>query len=283
MAIELVTGKAGVPHVDSEDVGAFNAYSLGSGAYIMSGCEVTAKSANSVNIAAGEILWEGRHIRVKGSGERLAVDNGQTGYNRRDLITLNYAKDSNGIESVSFAVVKGTATTGTAADPSVKVGSILAGDTSAVIPFARITLSGLSVATPTVLLGSLPSLVSLRDSVSRTKTFYFDSPCMTAFGSSKAPVQLNVLGNVCTLYVNGITTRTLYPNDEFLGADALAQIGEYLPDGFDSEQQRKAVDKTGERFVGCRLHGGSDPHLQMIKDELIGSESEMRFVFTWVR
>ena len=166
MAIELVTGKAGVPHVDSEDVGAFNAHSLGSGAYIMSGCEVTAKSANSVNIAAGEILWEGRHIRVKGSGESLAVDNGQTGYNRRDLITLNYAKDSNGIESASFKVVKGTATTGTAADPSVKVGSILAGDMSAVIPFARIALSGLSVATPTVLLGSLPSLASLRDSVS---------------------------------------------------------------------------------------------------------------------
>lgn len=166
MAIELVTGKAGVPHVDSEDVGAFNAYSLGSGAYIMDGCEVSAKSANSINIAAGEILWEGRHIRVKGSGESLAVDNGQTGYNRRDLITLNYAKDSNGIESVSFKVVKGTATTGTAADPSVKVGSILAGDTSAVIPFARIALSGLSVATPTVLLGSLPSLASLRDSVS---------------------------------------------------------------------------------------------------------------------
>ena len=167
MAIELVTGKAGVPHVDSEDVGAFNAYSLGSGAYIMSGCKVTAKSANSINIAAGEILWEGRHIRVKGSGESLAVDNGQTGYNRRDLITLNYDKDSNGIESASFKIVKGTATTGTAANPSVKVGSILAGDTSAVIPFARITLSGLSVATPTVLLGSLPSLASLRDSVSQ--------------------------------------------------------------------------------------------------------------------
>ena len=106
---------------------------------------------------------------------------------------------------------------------------------------------------------------------------------MVASGNSKAPVQLNVFGNVCTLYVNGITTRTLYPNDEFLGADALTQIGEYLPTEFDSEQQRKALNKTGERFVGCRLHGGSDPHLQMSKDELIGSESEMRFVFTWVR
>lgn len=106
---------------------------------------------------------------------------------------------------------------------------------------------------------------------------------MTAKGNSKAPVQLYVFGNVCTLFVNGITTRTLYPNDEFLGADALTQIGEYLPGEFDSEQQRKAVDKTGERFVGCRLRGGSDPHLQMIKDELVGSDSEMRFVFTWVR
>ena len=106
---------------------------------------------------------------------------------------------------------------------------------------------------------------------------------MTARGSSKAPVQLNVFGNVCALYVDGLTTRTLYPNDELLGTAALAQIGEYLPDYFDGEQQRRSLDKTGERFVGCRLYGGSDPHLQMSKDELLGSESEMRFVFTWVR
>lgn len=197
MAIELVTGKAGVPHVDSEDVGAFNAHSLGSGAYILDGCEVSAKSANSINIAAGEILWEGRHIRVKGSGESLPIDNGQTGYNRRDLITLNYAKDPNGIESVSFKVVKGTATTGTAADPSVKVGSILAGDTSAVIPLARIALSGLSVATPTVLLGSLPNLASLRDSVSQLS----ESKAVTL----QSGITYEVSGNVVIVNVYNVT------------------------------------------------------------------------------
>ena len=58
---------------------------------------------------------------------------------------------------------------------------------------------------------------------------------MTARGNSKTPVQLNVFGNVCTLYVNGLTTRTLYPNDELLSTDALAQIGKYLPDVFDGE------------------------------------------------
>lgn len=106
---------------------------------------------------------------------------------------------------------------------------------------------------------------------------------MTARGNSKAPVQLSIFGNVCTLYVNGLTTRTLYPNDELLSAVALAQIGEYLPGCFDSEQQRRSVDKSGERFVGCRLYRGSDPHLQMSKDELLGDNSEMRFIFTWVR
>lgn len=51
---------------------------------------------------------------------------------------------------------------------------------------------------------------------------------MTARGKSKAPVQLNVFGNVCTLFVNGLTTRTLYPNDELLGAAALALRGEVM-------------------------------------------------------
>lgn len=126
-------------------------------------------------------------------------------------------------------------------------------------------------------------LATVAESVQQAKTFLLTSPCLKARGNSDAPAMLKVCGNVCTLFVNGLTTRTLYPNDELLNSEALAQIGEYLPDYFDSEQQRKSADKSGERFVGCRLYGGSDPHLQMIKDELLGSDSEMRFVFTWVR
>lgn len=79
---------------------------------------------------------------------------------------------------------------------------------------------------------------------------------MTTRGNYKAPVQLNVFGNVCALYVNGLTTRTLYPNDELLSSDALTQIGKYMPDNLDSEQQRKSLDRSGDRFVGCRLYGG---------------------------
>ena len=119
------------------------------------------------------------------------------------------------------------------------------------------------------------------DSVSQTKTFYLNSPCMATRGNSKAPVQLNVCGNVCTLYINAVTTRTITEFTELADSDGLAKIGEYLPVEFDSEQQRNI--KGENKPVGCRLCGGSDPHLWMIKDTNLGDGSEMRFVFTWVR
>ena len=104
---------------------------------------------------------------------------------------------------------------------------------------------------------------------------------MTARGNSKAPVQLNVFGNVCTLYINAVTTRFISDYTELVDSDGLAKIGEYLPAEFDSEQQRNI--KGENKPVACRLCGGSDPHLWLIKDSQLGDGSEMRFVFTWVR
>lgn len=124
-------------------------------------------------------------------------------------------------------------------------------------------------------------LANIDDSAPQTKTFYLSSQCMTARGNSKAPVQLNVCGNFCALYVNAITTRVISEFTELVDSDSLAKIGEYLPADFDSEQQRNI---TGEnKPVGCRLCGGSDTHLWLIKDTNLGDGSEMRFVFTWVR
>lgn len=104
---------------------------------------------------------------------------------------------------------------------------------------------------------------------------------MKSRGNSKAPVQLNVCGNFCALYINAITTRTINEFTELVDSDGLAKIGEYLPVELDSEQQRNI--KGENKPVACRLCGGSDAHLWLIKDSILGAESEMRFVFTWVR
>ena len=288
MGIELITGMGGTNHVDSEDVGALNAELIGNGNYLLSGCEVTMTDANTCHVAAGELLLQGRHVRIKGAGEDVSIGNGQAGYNQRYLICLVYSKATSGIETVELQAFAGAKTTGTATDPAVAVGSILGGDTNVVVPLARLELTGLSVGTPAVMLDSVKGLVALGaetkklgDSVSQTKTFYLSSPCMTTRGNSKAPVQLNVCGNFCALYINAITTRTVNEFTELVDSDGIAKIGEYLPVEFDSEQQRNIRGEN--KPVGCRLCGGSDPHLWLIKDTNLGDGSEMRFSFTWVR
>lgn len=284
---ELITGRGGTDHVGSEDFGAFNAVTLGDGTYILSGCSMAMKTATTLHIAAGELLMQGRHVRIKGAGEDIDVAVGTTGYNRNDIVALHY-KQEGGIESVSVEVVAGTPTTGAASDPELGGGSILNGDAEAYVAIARVPIVGLAPSEPVALVGGLKSnsqlaesISAIGDSVSQTKTFYLSSPCMTTRGNSKAPVQLNVCGNFCALYINAITTRTITEFTELVDSDGLAKIGEYLPVEFDSEQQRNIRGEN--KPVGCRLCGGSDPHLWLIKDTNLEGRSEMRFVFTWVR
>lgn len=293
MAFDVVTAKQGKPHVTADQQALMQAGMLGKGRYALDALNnlaCTMTDSNTLTVDTGGLMVDGRWV-VNEAQTSFAIANGSQAQFRKDLAVLEITVDpSTGVTSLEEKVLQGAtaATAAAAADPTYEPGDLYTGLT-AVVPIARITLDGL---TPTCE-ALLPSVADLKtiseqtkklgDSVSQTKTFYFTSPCMTTRGNSKAPVQLNVFGNVCALYVNGLTTRTLYPNDELLSSDALTQIGKYLPDNLDSEQQRKSLDRSGDRFVGCRLYGGSDPHLRMTKDELLGSESEMRFVFTWVR
>lgn len=146
MTVELVTGRAGKAHIDSADIGAFNAYTLGTGVYVLNGCTAAVVSSNQVTVSAGELLINGRHVRITGSGEDMTIENGTSGYNRRDIIAAHYVKDDDDIETVELVVVKGTATTSTAADPEMPVtGDILEGASENYTPLFRVTLSGLTV------------------------------------------------------------------------------------------------------------------------------------------
>lgn len=162
---ELITGRGGTDHVDSEDFGAFNAVTLGDGTYILSGCSMAMKTATTLHIAAGELLMQGRHVRIKGAGEDVNVAVGTTGYNRNDIVALHY-KQEGGIESVSVEVVAGTPTTGAASDPELGGGSILNGDAEAYAAIARVPIAGLAPSEPVVLVGGLKSNSQLAESIS---------------------------------------------------------------------------------------------------------------------
>lgn len=162
---ELITGRGGTDHVDSEDFGALNAVTLGDGTYILSGCSMAMKTATTLHIAAGELLMQGRHVRIKGAGEDIDVAVGTTGYNRNDLVALHY-KQEGGIESVSVEVVPGNPTTGAASDPELGGGSILNGDAEAYVAIARVPIVGLAPSEPVALVGGLKSNSQLAESIS---------------------------------------------------------------------------------------------------------------------
>ena len=291
MAFDVVTAKQGKPHVTANQQALMQAGMLGKGRYALDALNnlaCTMTDSNTLTVDTGGLMVDGRWV-VNEAQTSFAIANGSQGQFRKDLAVLEITVDpSTGVTSLEEKVLQGAtaATEAAAADPTYEAGDLYTGLT-AVVPIARITLNGL---TPTCE-ALLPSVADLKtiseqtkklgDSVSQTKTFYLSSPCMTTRGNSKAPVQLNVCGNFCALYINAITTRTINEFTELVDSDGLAKIGEYLPVEFDSEQQRNIRGEN--KPVGCRLCGGSDPHLWLIKDTNLGDESEMRFVFTWVR
>lgn len=172
MTMNLITGKAGAPHITSSDQGAMQAGLVGNGNYLLQGGDgkfpaVTMQSANKALIPVLNLVIEGRYARVT-AAETVTIESGVTGQNRNDLICVKYTRDSNNIETIALAVLKGTATSGTAADSTVPSGSILNNSGTVWIPIARIPISGITAGTPVMLVKQLPPMSQLWDSVTQT-------------------------------------------------------------------------------------------------------------------
>lgn len=169
MTVELITGHAGSAHISAADDGWYNVGIVGDGKYVLDtgtqfACNV--QSANLVTIGIGDALFEGRHVRVSAT-ENVALDNGAQGVNRNDIICIKYEyASSTSVESASLAVIKGTASSGTATDPDIPSGSILEGATTAYMPLWRIPISGITVGTPVKLYGEV--LTALDGALNRT-------------------------------------------------------------------------------------------------------------------
>ena len=165
--MKLVTGYKGIAHITSGDVGAYNASVVGAGQYVLNSGEnfkATVVSNNQVKIGCGDILLNGRHITIdKGLEEDLTFDNNSASTNRIDLIVVRYSKATGtGIENAELVVIKGTATAGTASDPSYNVGNILNGDEIVDMPLYKVAFTGITMETPVALFETLDSIEALK-------------------------------------------------------------------------------------------------------------------------
>lgn len=155
--LHLVTGYAGQAHVTAADDGSFNTAIFGSGEYVFDiGGKFAASvvSNNKITIADGDLLMQGRHVRLnEGTSVALTINNGAQGKLRNDLIVARYTKDSDsGVEQVNLVVIQGTAADSDPADPAYTSGDII-NDHALLndMPLYRVPLDGLNVGTPVAL------------------------------------------------------------------------------------------------------------------------------------
>ncbi len=245
MTMNLITGKAGAPHITSSDQGAMQAGLVGNGNYLLQGSDgkfpaVTMQSANKALIPVLNLVIEGRYARVT-AAETVTIESGVTGRNRNDLICVKYTRDSNNIETIALAVLKGTATSGTAADPTVPSGSILNNSGTVWIPIARIPISGITAGTPVMLVKQLPPMSQLWDSVTPIHfTKLTSDPEFTISGYA-----VNGLATVYCRWVN----KGLFGNKAWNGVPLASMDVQSASEGFNEFVDNSYEDHMENRFL----------------------------------
>lgn len=166
MAFEIVDGMTGTKHISSDDLSALNIATIGKAGCVLKygdDFKLTMASANNATLGTGVGMVGGKRFWNQ-AATSLTVQSGTQGQKRNDLVVARYAKTSAGVESITPVVIKGTPSTGTAADPAT---------TSNDLKLWRIPLNGISVGTPVRLFDLVTSLATLRDSVSSETGYQF--------------------------------------------------------------------------------------------------------------
>ncbi|PWG60508.1 hypothetical protein [Bifidobacterium catulorum] len=171
--MSLATGHAGTPHVTAAQAAGLQAGIIGPDDYVLdrgSRFAITVVSANKVTIGSGELVMQGYHAS-NDAGVDLIITNGAQGMKRRDLIVCRYEKGSDSVESARLVVVKGTATTGTPADPALNTTSMWNGGTTYDMPLYRIPLDGITIGKPVPLFNLMQPMSAVWDSLSHTDDY----------------------------------------------------------------------------------------------------------------
>lgn len=192
MAFEIVDGMTGAKHISSDDLSALNVATIGKANCVLEygdDFKLTMASANSATLGTGVGMVGGKRFWNQ-AATSLTVQSGTQGQKRNDLVVARYAKTGAGIESITPVVIKGTPSTGTAADPAT---------TSNDLKLWRIPLNGISVGTPVALFDPVASLKSVGESV------FQDSFCWLYSDAASGEVIFYARGGIATLTVIDIT------------------------------------------------------------------------------
>lgn len=164
MAVELVTGYSGTEHVSSSDDGARQAGTVGTGMYVLETVDdplaATLENANTVTVGPGDVLINGRHVRLTGS-TTYAVPVGTQAMQTSNLLVLRYSVGDDGTEKVEAVTLTGEPAASDPQDPALATGSILDGDSPVDMELYRVVTTGIESAQPVRLFSTVPTISGL--------------------------------------------------------------------------------------------------------------------------
>lgn len=165
--MELVTGRAGSPHITSQQDRQKHQGIWGTGAYILktgNNLEPVVQSSNSIQIKDGALMSQGALFSVKvGTVDEVTIANGSQGMMRKDVIVARYTyNQGTNTENAEWEVVQGTPAASNPQIPQITEGDIQAGDATVDTSVFIVTLDGINITSVDVVPELAPDIAELK-------------------------------------------------------------------------------------------------------------------------
>ena len=161
--MEIIDGYKGQTHVTPSKVGTCGLGLIGPDSYILNignklSCQTVA--GNGIRVLDGAFVIQGRRGWIApGAYDEVTIENGSQGEYRKDIIVIEYTKDSaSGVEDFALRVVKGTPASSAPALPELTTADINTGATLHQKALYVVTVSDAAIGVPELQMDVMDSM-----------------------------------------------------------------------------------------------------------------------------
>ena len=208
--MELVTGRAGSPHITAQQDRQLHQGIWGEEAYILNTgnmLEPEVQSSNKILIKDGALMFQGALFSVKvGTTDEITINNGNQGLLRKDTIVIRYHYDSaQNVESAEWHVIQGTAVSSNPVTPTGISGNIQDGDTYVDCPVYVVSLNGINITAVDRVPEIAPDIPTLNASLSDI-TGLLSPDISTIYTSANGTVEGFKIGRLAVVRISAIAS-----------------------------------------------------------------------------
>lgn len=208
--MELVTGRAGSPHITAQQDRQLHQGIWGEEAYILNTgnmLEPEVQSSNKILIKDGALMFQGALFSVKvGTTDEITINNGNQGLLRKDTIVIRYHYDSaQNVESAEWHVIQGTAVSSNPVTPTGISGNIQDGDEYVDCPVYVVSLNGINITAVDRVPEIAPDIPALNASLSDI-TGLLSPNISTIYTSANGTVEGFKIGRLAVVRISAIAS-----------------------------------------------------------------------------